>query len=872
MPLAPGTSLGPYRLIGLVGAGGMGEVYRARDERLGRDVAIKVLPADVAGDPARLARFEREARATAALEHSNILPVYDVGQHEGQPYLVTQLLEGETLSRAIAVGPLPVSKVVTLGTQIARGLAAAHERGIVHRDLKPSNIFLTSDGGVKILDFGLARLSPGDRPSGQLADHSTATDWTLAGAVVGTVGYMSPEQVRGLPADSRSDIFSFGCVLYEMLAGRRAFLKDSAVETLGAVLHEDPPRLAANGRSVPPALVAVVQRCLEKRLEDRFQSAYDVALAIEAISPSISGAPARTLYPQWPWRRWIAGAAVAAAVMLVAIGLGRVVRRGALPEFEPRQVTSRPELESEPAISPLGTDIAYVAQDGALSDIWVVDVRGGQPLRLTTDGAYNGNPTWFPDGSALAYTSMRGGSWSVWKVPRLGGSPLLLVPDAEDQSISPDGTTLAFARLNAGGYSRIEVAPISAPLQSRVLTTDDDGVWNHQQPVWSPDGRTICYHDQTDLWLVPVQGGRARRLTEDDPIDYDPVWSPSGRWVYFASTRQQTQAIWRVDVGSGEVTRVTMGTGQERGPTVTRSGDRLAYSTLAERTSFELVDTSAQERTRLERGRLIFEASIAPDRSWLVFGSNTAGSFDLWRLPLQDNRPAGDPVRLTELPGGCFSPAISPDGRWVAFQNTTDGQRDLWVMPAEGGMPVNVTRHPAAEILPAWSPDGSRLAFVSDRSGVDQVWVATVRDGGPVGEPRHIAGVDGVVTSPSWSPDGSRIALVEITGAESEVWTVAVDGSQPPVRLTQGSKAWSVQWSRSSGDLFVLGMWDSSRLAIRTVASGGGAPRELPAAVPSDGAANLLGFDLSLDGRLLVLNEKRLDGDVWVLEAKKGKF
>ncbi len=264
MPLSPGSMLGPYRLVGLLGAGGMGEVYRARDERLGRDVAIKVLPEEVATNSDRLVRFEREARATAALDHPNILAVYDVGRHNGQPYLVTQLLEGRTLRQAIATGRLPASKALELGIQIAQGLGAAHDRGIIHRDLKPSNIFLTSDGRAKILDFGLARLALSELTTGTLGERSTATDLTLAGAPVGTVGYMAPEQVRGLPADHRSDIFSFGCVLYEMLAGQRAFSKDSAVETMGSILHEDPPPLTASGRSVPPALAAVVRRCLEK--------------------------------------------------------------------------------------------------------------------------------------------------------------------------------------------------------------------------------------------------------------------------------------------------------------------------------------------------------------------------------------------------------------------------------------------------------------------------------------------------------------------------------------------------------------------------------------------------------------------------------
>ena len=684
---------------------------------------------------------------------------------------------------------------------------------------------------------------------------------------------MAPEQVRGLPADHRSDIFSFGCVLYEMLAGQRAFPRTPRSRRMGSILHEDPPSLTASSRSVPPALAAVVRRCLEKHPEDRFQSAHDLALALEALS-SRSGASLPLIFAQpWRWRRWLATAAGAAAVVVALIGLSRLVNRDSLPTFEPRQVTARPGLETEPALSPLGTDIAYTGHDGVRSDIWVVDVRGGQPLRLTSDGAGNRSPTWFPDGSAIAFVSERDGRSSVRKVPRLGGAALLLLPDAQDPAISPDGTTIAMTRPDAGGFMRIAVASPGGPQQPRVLTGDGDGVWHHQQPAWSPDGRSICYHDQNDLWLVPVHGGTARRLTADDPRDYDPVWSPSGRWVYFASTRQQTHAIWRVEVSSGEISRVTMGTGQECGPTLTRSGDFLGYSTLAERMILELVDTATLERARYERGRLIYEPSIAPDRSSLVYASDVEGTFDLWRLPLQDNRPAGDPVRLTEQSGTCFSPAFSPDGRWVAFQRVTGGQRDIWILPAAGGTATNFTDHPAVETCPEWSPDGSQLAFVSDRSGVDQVWVAPVREGGPIGKPRRIAGVDGVVTSPSWSPDGARMGFVKTSTSESEVWTVAVDGSEPARKLTQAASAFAVVWSRSTDDLLVLGLWGSSQLSIRAVPSEGGLSRELQTAAPSESSANLNGgYDVSLDGRLLALSESNVQGDVWVLEAKQRRF
>jgi serine/threonine protein kinase/Flp pilus assembly protein TadD len=283
MAVGPGTRVGPYGIVSLLGAGGMGEVYRARDERIGRDVAIKVLPAEFAADPDRLRRFEQEARAAGQLNHPNILTVFDVGTHDGAPYIVTELLEGESLRERLAGGAMPVRKAVETAIQIAHGLAAAHEKGVIHRDLKPANVFVTKDGHVKILDFGVAKLIHPEVRVGPYAKTTTSGPTTEAGLVVGTAGYISPEQLRGLPADHRSDIFSFGCVLYETLSGRSPFLKGTGAETVSAILSEGPPPLSGLGRQIPPGLQEIVHRCLEKRPEDRFCAAHDLALALSAV-------------------------------------------------------------------------------------------------------------------------------------------------------------------------------------------------------------------------------------------------------------------------------------------------------------------------------------------------------------------------------------------------------------------------------------------------------------------------------------------------------------------------------------------------------------------------------------------------------------
>ena len=348
MALAPGTRLGPYEIIAPLGAGGMGEVYRALDRRLDRTVAIKILPPQFADDPARRERFEREAKAVAALSHPNILAIHDVGSDAltpGSPviYAVTELLEGETLRKRLATDPPPARKAVEIAVQIAGGLAAAHEKGIVHRDLKPENVFITTDGRVKILDFGLAtQATPAVHWAPEAPTVALATD---PGTVLGTVGYMSPEQVRGERVDHRSDIFSLGAVLYEMLTGRRAFARDTAAETMTAILKEDVADLSSSGRQVPVALERIVRRCLEKRPEERLQAARDVAIALEAVSGTDVSSPVPVAAP--PLRRWravaliVLGLAAAAAGGYAIARLGERVGRSLVDRLHPPDVSAR---------------------------------------------------------------------------------------------------------------------------------------------------------------------------------------------------------------------------------------------------------------------------------------------------------------------------------------------------------------------------------------------------------------------------------------------------------------------------------------------------------------------------------------------------
>ena len=510
MALAAGTKLGPYEILAPLGAGGMGEVYRARDTRLNRDVAIKVLPEALANDADRLGRFEQEARTIAALNHPNILGIHDIGTHRGAPFLVSEFLEGQTLREKLESGPLPVRRAIEYGLGIAQGLAAAHEKGIVHRDLKPENVFVTRDGRVKVLDFGLAKLVTPEK------SHETVVTLmspaTLPGMVMGTVGYMSPEQVRGEPSDARSDIFSFGAVLYEMLTGKRAFKRATSAETMTAILREEPPELSDTGWQGPLALQRIVARCLEKSVERRFQSASDLAFAIE----SLSGISTTKSVPQpkssRAWLPW-----VVAAALVMGTAVWEMSRPAAPPPnpLEKARFTRVTDFESvEAAISPDGRFVAFVSDHDGPFDVWLTQVGTGRMINLT-----QGNAGPLP--GPLRNVGFSGDGSEIW----IGGGDV--------------GMRLRLMPLT-GGAPRNFLGEKAA------------------NPAWSPDGERIVYHNFTNgdpMFVADRTGANALKIFGDQPAlhNHFPTWSPDGRWIYFvhgtpATSRarpRRTRCVWR---------------------------------------------------------------------------------------------------------------------------------------------------------------------------------------------------------------------------------------------------------------------------------------------------------------------------------------
>ncbi len=749
MALTAGDRLGPYEIVGTIGAGGMGEVYRARDTRLNRDVAIKVLPASFAGDPERRGRFEREAQAVASLSHPNVLAIHDTGVHDGQMYVVTELLEGETLAERLKAGALPLRKALDTAVQIARGLAAAHDKHVVHRDLKPENLFLLRDGRVKILDFGLARQLPSFTGATQTV--AAATD---PGVVMGTVGYMAPEQVRGETVDARADLFAFGAVLYEMLTGQRAFRRDTAAETMTAILRDDPPDLSQLRADLSPALDRIVRHCLEKDPAQRFEGARDIAFALETLSGS---SPATTVHPvttaAGPAGRRSSRTLVIVVVAGSAIGAGLFFWgwRNAAPANTTRtapiaigtatQLTADDGLEIDAAISPDGRLLAYSAGPATHMRIYIRPVAGGRTITLSEDPqALEYQPRWSPDGSQILYLTPAG----VFLASSLGGKgQRVAAPPVTSAAWAADGKRILLVRSNdlslidANGANERPFGKAREP----------------HSCAWSPDDRWIACASLNStasvpgllfgnlspsaIVLIPAAGGQAVELVEPKTFNQSPVWSPDGRQLYFVSNRQGPRDIYVIDIGtdgraSSAPMRITTGLGVQS-IAFSANADRLSYVTYAGRSNIwslaipagAAVDTAGAKP--VTSGNQFIEAmAISPDGRWLLYDSNLHGNSEIFRQPTG----GGAVERVTTDPADDFCPDVSPDGTELAYHSWSTGSRDIFVRKIDGGTAQPVTSFPTHESYPAWAPDGRALAYWSQsvEAGLSRGLFVTRRD------------------------------------------------------------------------------------------------------------------------------------------------
>jgi serine/threonine protein kinase/Tol biopolymer transport system component len=717
----------------------MGEVYRAKDTRLGRDVAVKVLPERLLEDSDALARFEREAKAVAALSHPNILALHDVGREGRVAYAVMELLEGETLRQELASGPLSTRRAVDYGVQIAHGLAAAHEKGIVHRDLKPDNVFVTRDDRVKILDFGLAKPGAGT-VSGSETESPTVSGYTEPGKVMGTVGYMSPEQVRGVTADARSDIFSFGSMLYEMLTGRRAFQGETAAETMTAILRDEPADLAESGRAVPLSLAPVVRHCLEKKPEKRFQSARDLAFALETASapsasspvvaiPSGVSAPSAVRRPVW---KWLGVAALVAAAAIVGYFLHprNVVSSG--PDWNDmtlNALTTDPGYEGEPTFSPDGHTIAYVSDREGNFEIYLQQIDGGPAINLTKNPAADIQPAFSPDGRQIAFVSNRSGTsdifhaapglpvvgGEIWVMPALGGPARRIVEGGNFPSWTPDGSALLYVH---GTFRNTRIARVPASGgEGRDLPIEDLYVARYFYPRLSDDGRWLLYQNGNRVEVVAAAGGKGKMLA----VGQYPAWGAGSTTILYTNgTPGKGRSLWRASFSlargelSGDPQPLTFGRGSDVGASASRDGRSIAFAALDESLDLEMVPFDAEAGrvtgapTELTPGNnqvRFFDPS--PDGKAVVFAAERGEASDLFRVD-----PPALPVELTrDAKYSDNGPVWSPDGKQIAFWRTPAGNADpggaLWIMNADGTNPRRVMTEFSGEAL--WLSDRSLL-------------------------------------------------------------------------------------------------------------------------------------------------------------------
>jgi eukaryotic-like serine/threonine-protein kinase len=740
MTLVAGTKLGPYEIVAPLGAGGMGEVYRARDSKLQRDVALKLLPALFAADADRVARFEREARLLASLNHPHVGAIYGFEDTGNVPALVLELVEGDTLDDRVRRGPLPLAQALDIAQQITDALDAAHKSGIIHRDLKPSNIKITPDGVVKVLDFGLAKALAAEGPSPDLSASPTMTGGTIAGAILGTAAYMSPEQARGRPVDKRTDIWAFGCVLFEMLTGSSPFVRETVTDTIAAVVGAE-PEWKSLPAGTPAGVRRLLARCLQKDARRRLHDIADARIEIEdvlAMPAEPPAAPTPRRLSRLALSAVSLGIATALAFLLWAVRdrFGRLAAEPAIQDARVIRLTDLPGIEESPAISPDGRSVAFTAGVVGKRQVFMQLIAGGAPLQITRDAVDHECPRWSPDSSSILYFSpaVSGAvQGSIWEIPALGGVPRRVVNSVGCVDVSQTDGRLALFRLAKASIQLVTAPP---DLSTFDVVTEFAPVSYDLYPRWSPDGKWIAVQRgdsiRFDIFVAPANGGNPRQLTHDNNQMSGFAWLPDSAGIVYSSSRGGTMpylptlGLWQVTLRDGSVRRVTSGETSYMSPDISRSGAILV------------------SRMKVQT--------------------------DIWKFPV-DGSPTENArrgVRVTRQTGQVLTPTVSPDDKEVAFLSDSGGHANLWVVNTESAALRQITHEhdPSVAVgVPVWSPVGHAIAFVSSRGNQGLtfgVWLVDA-DGS------NLRNLVNPGLGPAWSPDGRWVYYSTRGGAGATV-------------------------------------------------------------------------------------------------------
>ncbi|HXV60216.1 MAG TPA: protein kinase [Vicinamibacteria bacterium] len=867
-----GKRLAHYAIVEELGRGGMGEVYVAEDQKLGRRVALKILPPLLAQDENLRARFEREAKVIASLNHPNIVHVYSVEELEGVRFFTMELVRGKTLSQILKGGRLSLVEFLEIAIPLADAVSAAHAEGITHRDLKPDNVMLSEEGRVKVLDFGLAKPALGLVDS--QASDATTVHRTRDGRVLGTLSYMSPEQAAGKLVDPRSDIFSLGIVFFEMLTAEKPFKGDNPATILSSVIKDTPPPVDAIDPSIPRELVRIVKRCLVKDPDRRFQSTKDLRNELEELKQEVvSGGYAASSVPR---RRiqWL----LLAALPIIAAVLGVAVYRlvGGRPQIprvaNPTQVTSDIGLEDYPTWSPDGGRLAYFSNQSGNFDIWVTQAAGGSAVNLTADSTgAEFFPSWSPDGTRIAYAAHRDQSegGGCYVIPALGGPPRRVATSSflwARPQWSSDGGRLACGGFDGTTRQIIQIVDVATLEATRF------SVRGQYEPVdlsWSPDGRFIAYvdasnytADMTHLWILRLSDGEVLPLSDGLTAVWSPIFSADSRTLWYVSNRGGSMDVWRQGIGGdgtpeGAAQPITTGL-DTRSMALFADGSKIAYSRgrrianvwrvpiLHERPA----SWGDAEPITFDQAFIEF-LDVSPGGDELLINSNRGGFVDIWKLPAS----GGTMQPLTDDQAPDWNPRWSPDGRQVAFYSYRGGQRDVWVLSIEGGPARQLTLGEETAAMPAWSPDGSEIAYVSIRDGNFDLAIVSAAGGSP----RALASGPREESQPEWSPDGEWIVFASDRDGAYGLWRVAAEGGEPE-RLSErpGARPFfspggrEILFNGLNNNVWALSLDDRSERQITDLA---------------DKRGELGFYALATDGQYLYFTWVEDRSDIWTMDV-----